>query len=252
MKVSSRLPRAALLVAVCLAGCGGRGDAPQAGRQTLPDWRGLWVAEGQVAEINGFPAVEDMPRLYRLAGFAAPWNKEAGAKFAAFLNSPINRKSGGWGYPMMMNSSAPLQFVVTPDETLILNMYREIRHVYTDGRGHPKEEDRWATTWGDSVGHWEGDTLVIDTVSVTDPTKFFFFAPPLTEQAHYVERLRKTAPDRIELQITIEDPGALSAAWTEKLAYVRQPGMDRMIHDDYTNDRSELKDGVFTIEPPKN
>ena len=54
-----------------------------------------------------------------------------------------------------------------------------------------------------------GDTLVIDTVSVRDPQKFFFAAPTLSEEAHYVERLHMTAPDRIESEITIEDPATL-------------------------------------------
>jgi hypothetical protein len=249
----SRLLAAVLCYGALFAACTQKSAVPGAAQVAqLPDWRGLWIAEGQVAEISGFPPAADMAKIYRLGGFGAPWNGPGGAKFAAVLSSQGSRKAGGWGYPMMMNSSAPMQFVITPDETLIINMYREIRHIYTDGRDHPKSEDRWPTTWGDSIGHWEGDTLVVDTVSVTDPLKFFFFAPPLTDQAHYVERLRKAAPDRIEMQITIEDPQVLTGQWTEKFVYVRQPGLDRMIHDDYSNDRSELKDGAFTIEPPKN
>jgi hypothetical protein len=165
-----------------------------------------------------------------------------------FVADPGSRKAEGWGYPMMMNSSAPMQFMITPDETLIVNMYREVRHIYTDGRELPAEADRWATTWGDSVGRWEGDTLVIDTVSVRDPLRFFFFAPPLSEQAQYVERLRKTGPDRIEMQMTVEDSVTLTAPWTINLAYIRAPQLDRLIHDDFDNDRTGIENGVFTIE----
>ncbi|HLF11787.1 MAG TPA: hypothetical protein VJA26_11285, partial [Gammaproteobacteria bacterium] len=112
-------------------------------------------------------------------------------------------------------------------------------------------EDRWPTTWGDSVGRWEGDTLVIDTVSVRNPNRYFFSSPPLSEQAHYVERLRMTGPDRIESVMTIEDPVTLSARWVLSLVYERARGLDRMINDDYDNDRSEVEDGLFTIVPPE-
>jgi hypothetical protein len=50
--------------------------------------------------------------------------------------------------------------------------------------------------------------------------------------------------------MTIEDPVTLSGPWVVNLAYVRATGLDRMIHDDYDNDRSEVEDGLFTILPP--
>ena len=146
---------------------------------------------------------------------------------------------------------APLQFLVTPYETLILNMYREVRHVYTDGRPLPPEEDRWPTVWGEAIGHWEGDTLVVETVSVEEPLKYFFATPPLSANARYVERIRKTGADQIENVMTIEDPETLTAPWTVKIVYARAEGLDRLIHEAFTNDRSVVENGVFTIEPPK-
>jgi hypothetical protein len=220
---------------------------------SLPRWDGLWVGEHQQPEINGFPSPNAPPiaKLYKVAGFEAPWNEAGKAKFAAVVAGIPRRKANGWGYPMMMNSSAPLQFIITPEETLIINMYRDVRHVYTDGRQHPAEEDRWATAWGDSVGRWEGDTLVIETVSVKDPPSYFFLAPPLSEQARYVERLRMTAPDRIESDITIEDAATLSQPWSLKMVYRRMEGVDRLIHEAFENDRTGFDGSSFTIEPPK-
>jgi hypothetical protein len=216
--------------------------------QSLPDWSGVWIAEGLAAEISGFPPPT---ARYKLLGNDAPWNAEGRARVEATRAGQANRKANGWGFPLMMNAAAPLQFLITPRETLIINVYRDVRHIYTDGRNHPPEEDRWPTTWGDSVGHWEGDTLVIDTVSVRDPNRYFFSSPPLSEQAHYVERLRMTGPDRIESVMTIEDPVALAERWVVELVYVRATGLDRLINDDYDNDRSEVDGGVFTIVPPK-
>lgn len=216
--------------------------------QSPPDWQGIWIAEGLTPEMSGFPGREAQ---YKLLGGDAPWNEKGMERVRVAQANQADQKADGWGFPLMMNAAAPLQFLVTPHETLIINVYRDVRHVYTDGRDHPADEDRWPTTWGDSVGRWEGDTLVIDTVSVRDPNLFFFSNPPLSDRAHYVERIRMTGPDRIESVMTIEDPATLSAPWVVELAYVRATGLDRMINDDYANDRSEVENGLFTIAPPK-
>ena len=89
---------------------------------------------------------------------------------------------------------APMQFVIAPEETLIVNMYREVRHIYADGRCLVPDEDRWITTWGESIGHWKGDTLVIETAGVRHTPDFFLLAPPLSEHAHYPERIRPHRP----------------------------------------------------------
>ena len=215
--------------------------------QSVPNWDGFWIGEGLTAEISGFPSGGN----YKLLGQDAPWSAEGRARVEATRAGQMDRKANGWGFPLMMNSAAPMQFLITSNETLIINIYRDVRHVYTDGRSHPAEEDRWPTTWGDSVGRWEGDTLVVDTVSVRNPYRYFFSSPPLSEQARYVERLRMTAPDRIESVMTIEDPVTLTKPWVVNLVYTRATGLDRMIHDDYDNDRSEVEDGLFTIVPPE-
>ena len=217
----------------------------------LPDWHGIWAFEGVNPGISGFEDLVKGGTTSPLVGADAPWNEAGRAKFEKIFVAASTRKSNGWGFPMMMSSLAPLQFVITPEETLIVNLYSEVRHIYTDGRDHPKAEDRWLTTWGDSVGHWEGDTLVIDTVSVRDPNLYFQIAPLLSGEAHYVERLRLTAPGRIESQMTIEDPQTLTKPWIVKLTYLKTPELDRLIHDDFTNDRSEVENDAFAIEPPK-
>ena len=220
----------------------------------LPDWRGIWVSErGLNTGISGFTDElgQRDARPLVLIDPAGPWTDAGRERISAMQAGSTARKAQGWGYPMMMIGPAPLQFVITPEETLIVNIYQEIRHIFTDGRDHPNEEDRWVTTWGDSVGKWEGDTLVIDTISVREPVKFFQMVPPFTDQAHYTERLRMTAPDRIETAITVEDPLTLTRPWTVKTFYQRTPNLDRLIHDAFDNDRSVVEGDAFTIAPPK-
>ena len=119
----------------------------------------------------------------------------------------------------------------------------------TDGRDHPPLDELWPTVTGNSVGHWEGDTLVIDTIMVTNPNEFFQGAPPLSEEARYSERIRLDG-DRLRIDMTIEDPVTLSEPWKARLALVRDEGFDRMIQVDWNNDRTGTEGDVNTIEPP--
>ena len=245
--------RAALGVAVALSACT---QQPPADPRIelfarLPNWSGIWLAEGLEPGIDGF-SVSRIPALAAVSP-EIPWNETARARLQAELarNPGLQvEPAAGWGYPLMMDGPPPLQFVITPEETLIFNTYRDLRHVYTDGRPHPPDEDRWPTTWGDSVGHWDGDTLVIDTVSVREPNKYFGISAWLSDQAHYSERLRRVAPDRIEGEMTIVDPTTLAEPWVVKLAYRRADGWDRLIHDGYDNDRTGFDGDFYTIEPP--
>lgn len=239
-------------------------DTPQV-RQAkfarLPYWDGMWIGEHLATNIGGISKEflearekgEPPPRnIMSLNGFGAPWNEEGKRRQAERAKTGGNRKAMGWGYPGMMSSNAPIQFLFTPEEVLIINAYRDVRHIYTDGRPHPPADDLWPTVWGDSVGHWEGDTLVIDTVAVRNPNMFFHGGPPLSDDAHYVERLRKTGPDRIEGTFTITDPTTLTQPWVVQVAYKRAEGFDRMISIDFENDRTGSdSEGVNTIEPPK-
>jgi hypothetical protein len=244
-------------LSIALALCGCMQEQPPVDPRVarfaeLPNWSGIWVADGLEPGIDGFS-------MSRPPAFAAvhpdiPWNEASAAKLKAELERNPGLQvepAAGWGYPLMMDGAPPLQFVITPEETLIFNTYRDLRHIYTDGRPHPRDEDRWPTTWGDSVGHWEGDTLVIDTVSVREPNKYFGIVAWLSDQAHYTERLRMVSPDRIEGDMTIEDPATLSRTWVVKLTYKRAQGWDRLIHDAYNNDRTGFDGDYYTIEGPK-
>ena len=218
-----------------------------------PDLSGVWFTEqGARTQISGFLSTEDARRGNQLPliDLNAPWTDEARASYRERLSQAGISKSEGWGYPMMMMSLTPLEFVVSRDQVLILTVYRDVRRVATDGRPLSPPEDRWPTAWGESVGHWEGDTLVIETVSVRQPN-LFFRAPPFSEAAHYTERLRLVGPDRIEGEMTIDDPATLTAPWTVRQAYVRAEGLDHLVMDTFSNDRTVEEDGVFAILPPE-
>ena len=211
---------------------------------SLRGWSGIWIAEDMQAPISGRVAQDSAAnrQLIQMVGHDAPWN-EAGIarweKIVRIANAGVE-KQAGWGFPMMMNTVAPLSFIVSPQETLVISQYRDVRHVYTDGRPQPAKEDRWATPWGDSVGCWRGDTLTIETVGVRYDPKYNYAAPPVSEEATFVETLRLVAPDHLESTMTITDPAFLTQPWTIRIRYVRPRGIDRLIHDGdiFENDRS--------------
>ena len=265
MKIRLAAPiMAAMLLA---AGIGpARAETPSAETRTeqfakLPYWDGLWLTEGDVSTIGGFAEAilearesgggNPYLKIMKLNGFDAPWSAEGKARYEAERKVSGHRKADGWGYPMMMNAAAPIQFLITPEEVIVINAYRDVRHIRTDGKGHPPEDDLWPTVWGDSAGHWEGDTLVVDTIMVKNPNDYFHGAPPLSDQAHYVERIRLVDPDTIEDEITIEDPVTLARPWKATLRFHHAQGFDRMIHDTYDNDRTGFDGESSTIEPPK-
>jgi hypothetical protein len=229
---------------------------PRAARlKNLPDWSGIWVSAATDIDISGYPTAGLTAMGLKLLGTTAPLTAERRAKLAAelpgMMAADAQRKAQGWGYPLMMEGIAPMQFLVTSEETLILNFYRDLRHVYTDGRQHLPEEDRWPTPWGDSVGRWEGDTLVIETVSVQFGAIFPLLLPPLSDQARFVERLRKIDRDHLELQMTIDDAMVLSQPWAVTILYKRAAGLDRLIHNAFENDRSAVEGDSLTIAPPQ-
>jgi hypothetical protein len=218
----------------------------------LPYWPGFWVSEQYAATtIGGFaaPRPADSPPIMRLNGFDAPWNEEGRRRQAEAAQARGGRKAMGWGYPMMMDAATPLQFMITPEETMIVNAYGEVRHIYTDGRPLPAAEDMWPTVWGTSVGHWEGDTLVIETVQVQMPFTYFHGAPTLSEEARYVERIRLVG-EHLVTEFMIEDPVTLTGPWKVTINQVREEGFDRMVQMDFSNDRTGVENGVNTIEPP--
>ncbi|MEP7314472.1 MAG: hypothetical protein ABI859_17940 [Pseudomonadota bacterium] len=254
--------RTALLTALLLLGaCTGKpADPPAATTAAVPDWSGVWLSGGIEMNVDGFTpadpaAMAGPPSPAFIFSPVTPWNEAGKAKVQAIMaathGDPGNNaaNAAGWGYPLMMVGPAALQFLHTTGLTVIMNLYRDTRQIYTDGRGHQPAEEGWpTTTWGDSIGHWEGDTLVIDTVGVRDPGLYFQIAAPFSEKAHYVERLRLTAPDRIEGEMTIEDSELLAAPVKIPLLYVRSKEIERMVFDSFSNDRSGF-DGEFnTIE----
>jgi hypothetical protein len=113
------------------------------------------------------------------------------------------------GMPGIMGQPYPMEFLLTPGKvTIVIEAYQQVRHIYTDGRPLPDDPD--LKFHGTSIGRWEGDTLVVDTVGfspLTELTRYVSFSP----KARIVERFRLTDPDTMSIETTITDPEVLAA-----------------------------------------
>ena len=112
--------------------------------------------------------------------------------------------------PPMYNNN--MLIVQNPGYVAILNeMYHDTRIIPTDGRPHLEQNIRqWR---GDSIGRWEGDTLVVDTTNFTDKTHF----RGSSENLHVVERFSRTSKETILYQFTVEDPATWAKPWSGEL-----------------------------------
>jgi hypothetical protein len=116
------------------------------------------------------------------------------------------------GIPRM--TPYPWKIVQTPK--LVIFLYEGgthgYRQIFLDGRSHSKDLD--PTYYGESIGHWEGDALVVDTIGFNDVFWFDGAGHPHTEKLHIIERVRRPDMGHLTMDVTIDDPGAYTKPFT--------------------------------------
>jgi hypothetical protein len=128
------------------------------------------------------------------------------------------------GVPRIMLQARPFEIVQTPNR--ILFVYEGGAHVWRqvwmDGRSHPKDPNpNWL---GHSIGRWEGDTLVVDSVGFNDRTWLDDAGHPHTERLHVIEKYTRVDPSTMKYEVTIDDPGAYTQSWTSSSSLAFRPG----------------------------
>ena len=123
----------------------------------------------------------------------------------------------------------PLYFVQTSREVvLVYSSDEQVRHVYLDVPHSANPKPSW---YGESVGHYEGDTLVVDTVGMNDKTFIDAYRTPHSEKLHVVERFRMVDGGKaMQVDIALDDPDAFNAPWslTQRYDRVQQPFAERI------------------------
>jgi hypothetical protein len=119
-----------------------------------------------------------------------------------------------------------MEIVQNSNEVIMMFEYaRLVRQIYTDGRKHDEFLD--PPLWmGDSIGKWEGDTLVVDVIGFNDKTWLDRIGHPHSDALHVVERIRRVDHGTLEDDITIDDPKAYKKPWTIQTTFELQQGAD--------------------------
>ncbi len=209
------------------------------GGGVTPDMTGVW----ERAEGIRFNPTGELPPFN--AEFAARYKAASEARARGEVVADPTSKCLPQGMPRFMVASYPLEVLQTKGQvTIIAEWSSQVRRIFTDGRPHPPEDEVDITFNGHSIGRWEGQTLVVDTIGIRGDTSFD--ASPLqhSDRMKVSERIRLVNPQLLEAVITVTDPGAFTKPWVVTRTYKRGgPGLQIMEYVCEENNREIILPG---------
>ena len=187
-----------------------------------PDFTGVWSPDWSILFGQGGRRPPTKPSLTPPAQerFDA-FEKEQEAKGVSQEEQIACRPPG---MPQIMRLPYPIEFTYEPDRvSLFIETYSQMRRIYVDGRTLPDDPDELFN--GTSVGHWDGNTLLVDTVGFSPLARI---APGIdhSEQMKIHERIWMEGPEVLRIETTITDPEVLAEPLVQQLAFRKQPDWD--------------------------
>jgi hypothetical protein len=197
--------------------------------KSLPDWSGVWAPSrpaapprGAAAGAGGFVFGADVPLKPKYAAMRdermAAVRGERGRDKIPLSNSGLCLPNGT---PANMGPVAH-EYLFSPGRVTIVLENSEVRRIWTDGRPHVPDDQVNPSFSGDSIGHWEGDTLVVDTINIF-PEAELFIGRRVTPQTHVKERITR-AGQRMRIDTTVEDSELFTAPWVYTRWYDHEDG----------------------------
>jgi hypothetical protein len=215
-----------------------------------PDLSGVWNLRGspQTRYLSwGFMAEEPPMTAWAQEKFKDT-KPSFGPRSFKDSNDPVNPttlNSVGCfppGTPRIYLQPFPMEVIQSPGRVMLVYEFNHfIRQIWTDGRPH--NTDLGNTWFGDSIGKWEGDTLVVDTIGINDKSWIDRAGHPHSDQLHVVERMRRVDPATMQIDLTFEDPKAYTKSWGGRLTFQRHPtwNITEMVCEDNVNFDEFLK-----------
>jgi len=195
------------------------------------DLTGVWYP----SSVNTFNFIWTDPQGQRLNTLPlTPWAEEKfkanhpiGGEYTALTSNDPNFSCLPPGVPNIYTHAYPFEILQVAGRAILFFEYGHfVRQIFTDGREHLKDAN---PTWmGDSIGKWEGDTLVVDSNGFNDKTWLDVSGHPHSEALHIVERMRRADHDTLLIDITIDDPQAYTAPLKTQRKYILKPGWNIM------------------------
>jgi hypothetical protein len=199
----------------------------------LPDWSGVYTRR----PAAGFAFDQDqppggLPTARLTPEYRAKMMKRIDEVKEGIEWDPISTCAPP-GHPRWLTEPFLREFIVTPNQTWLINeMVNDVRRIYTDGRDHPPEADRYPLYNGDSIGFWDGDRLVIHTNQLMAGI-YQRSHPDYTEQVETVEIWHKADDKTLAADVWVYDPPALAEPWYTRQSYVRLDDPDRSLRIRY-------------------
>ena len=190
------------------------------------DLTGVWYP----SSVNTFNFIWTDAQGQRLSNLPlTPWGEEKlkgnhpiGGEYTALTSNDPNFACLPPGVPNVYTHAYPVEFLQVRGRVIMFFEYGHlVRQIFTDGREHVKDAN---PTWmGDSIGKWDGDTLVVDSTGFNDKTWLDVTGHPHSEALHVVERMRRADHDTLMIDITIDDPQAYTKPIKSQRKYILKP-----------------------------
>jgi hypothetical protein len=210
--------------------------APRA-RGRRPDLSGVWLADGEPLPAEaGLPIEVDLPFPRYFVNVAADVPAEPALLQPWAADLFLQRLENGGtdspaahckpsGLPVLNTVPLPMKIVQTP--SIVIVLYEEntvFRQIFLDGRR--PVDDPVPRFMGYSTGQWEGGTLVVETVGFSNHHWLDAMGHPLTEQLRLTERFRRPDTGHLEIEVTLDDPGAYTRPFSYTIRHTLQPDVD--------------------------
>jgi hypothetical protein len=216
-----------LYMALKQAARGGKQSLPA---DQLPDWSGLWTTAGGGFATGAGPGGV-LPKLTPVAAAALKAGQEQSAKGISYDDNLS--QCGPAGHPRWLREPFLRELVVTPNQTWLINeQVQEIRRIYTDGREHTAEADRYPLALGDSIGFWDGPKLVIHTSQLM-ARSMDRNAPEQSDKMETVEVWEKINPTTITVDVWLYDPAVYLEPWYIQRRFAVVPNPDKSLRIRY-------------------